>query len=107
MGNQADGDFLDWRHSHQMKAERNLPSHPIDRTALCRTLIRDRNANELSQVVHNGHELTDDEPDRMVPSSMPITSLPQVAKDGRSVGTTYPREALVETAIRHLNGRPP
>lgn len=106
MGNQSDGDFLDWRHSHHMKAERNLPSHPIDCTALCRTLIRDRNAKDLSQVVHNGHALTDDEPDRMVPTYMPITSLPQVAKDGRSAGTTYPREALVETAIRHLNGHP-
>ena len=40
----------------------------IDCTALCRTLIRDQNAKDLSQVVHNGHELTDDEPDRMVPS---------------------------------------
>ena len=83
MGNQSDGDFLDWRHSHQMKAEPNLPSHSIDCTALCRTLIRDRNAKDLSQVVHNGHELTDDEPERMVPGYMPITSLPQVAKDRR------------------------
>ena len=106
MGNQADGNFLDWRHSHHIKAERNLPPHPIDRTALCPTQFRVRNANELRQVVHNSHELTNDERDRMVPSYMPITSLPQVAKDGRSAGTTYPREALVETAIRYVNGRP-
>ena len=89
-----------------MKAERNPSSHPSDYTALYRTLIRDRNASDLSRFVHNGHELTDDEPDRMVPSDMPITSLPQVAKDGRSAGTPYPREALVETAIRQPNGRP-